>query len=66
MVWLQLTRLCMLKMELIKHNHIGLTLRKNRVIRRMMEQLNYKVLRLDRIQFAGLTKKDIPRGRFRF
>ncbi|MCB0802067.1 MAG: rRNA pseudouridine synthase [Flavobacteriales bacterium] len=39
---------------------------KNRVIRRMMEQLNYKVLRLDRIQFAGLTKKDIPRGRFRF
>lgn len=39
---------------------------KNRVIRRMMEALNYKVVRLDRIQFAGLTKKDLPRGRFRF
>lgn len=39
---------------------------KNRVIRRMMEHLGYKVVRLDRIQFAGLTKKDIPRGRFRF
>lgn len=39
---------------------------KYRVIRRMMEHLNHKVLRLDRIQFAGLTKKNIPRGRFRF
>ena len=39
---------------------------KNRVIRRLMESLGYKVLRLDRIQFAGLTKKDVPRGRFRF
>ncbi len=39
---------------------------KNRIIRRMMEALGYKVTRLDRIQFAGLTKKDIPRGRFRF
>lgn len=38
---------------------------KNRIIRRMMEALNYKVTRLDRVQFAGLTKKDIPRGRFR-
>lgn len=39
---------------------------KYRVIRRMMEHLNHKVLRLDRIQFAGLTKKNIPRGRHRF
>ncbi|MBL4710275.1 MAG: rRNA pseudouridine synthase [Flavobacteriales bacterium] len=38
---------------------------RNRIIRRMMEHLNYKVTKLDRIQFAGLTKKDIPRGRFR-
>ncbi len=37
-----------------------------RVIRRMMEHLGYKVLRLDRTQFAGLTKKNIPRGRHRF
>jgi 23S rRNA pseudouridine2605 synthase len=39
---------------------------KNRVIRRMMEALGYKVARLDRVQFAGLTKKDIPRARYRF
>lgn len=39
---------------------------KNRVIRRMMEALGYTVVRLDRIQFAGLTKKDLPRGRHRF
>ena len=38
---------------------------RNRIIRRMMEHLNYKVTKLDRVQFAGLTKKDIPRGRFR-
>lgn len=38
---------------------------KNRIIRRMMESLDYKVTKLDRVQFAGLTKKDIPRGRFR-
>ena len=38
---------------------------KNRIIRRMMEALGYKVTKLDRVQFAGLTKKDIPRGRFR-
>lgn len=38
---------------------------KNRIIRRMMESMGYKVTKLDRIQFAGLTKKDIPRGRFR-
>ena len=38
---------------------------RNRIIRRMMESMGYKVTKLDRIQFAGLTKKDIPRGRFR-
>jgi len=38
---------------------------RNRIIRRMMESLGYKVTKLDRVQFAGLTKKDIPRGRFR-
>lgn len=38
---------------------------KNRIIRRMMEAMGYKVTKLDRVQFAGLTKKDIPRGRFR-
>lgn len=38
---------------------------RNRIIRRMMEHLGYKVTKLDRVQFAGLTKKNIPRGRFR-
>jgi 23S rRNA pseudouridine2605 synthase len=38
---------------------------KNRIIRRMMESMGYKVTKLDRVQFAGLTKKDLPRGRCR-
>lgn len=39
---------------------------KNRVIRRMFEYLGYKVIRLDRVYFAGLTKKALPRGRWRY
>jgi len=39
---------------------------KNRIIRRIFEHLGYEVVRLDRILYAGLTKKDIPRGRWRF
>jgi 23S rRNA pseudouridine2605 synthase len=38
---------------------------KNRVIRRMFEHLGYEVVKLDRVSFAGLTKKDLPRGRWR-
>lgn len=38
---------------------------KNRIVRRMFESLGYAVLKLDRVQFAGLTKKDLPRGMFR-
>jgi 23S rRNA pseudouridine2605 synthase len=38
---------------------------KNRVVRRLFETLGYKVLKLDRVVFAGLTKKDLPRGRWR-
>lgn len=38
---------------------------RNRIIRRMVEHMGYKVTKLDRVQFAGLTKKNIPRGRFR-
>jgi 23S rRNA pseudouridine2605 synthase len=38
---------------------------KNRIIRRVFEKLGYEVVKLDRVGFAGLTKKDIPRGRFR-
>jgi 23S rRNA pseudouridine2605 synthase len=39
---------------------------KNRIVRRMIEHLGYKVVKLDRVVFAGLTKKDLPRGRWRF
>lgn len=38
---------------------------KNRIVRRMFEKLGYEVVKLDRVQFAGLTKKDLPRGYFR-
>jgi 23S rRNA pseudouridine2605 synthase len=39
---------------------------KYRIVRRMMEHLGYKVVKLDRVFFAGLTKKNLPRGRWRF
>ncbi len=39
---------------------------KNRIVRRIFEHLNYKVIRLDRVAFAGLTKKDISRGKWRY
>ncbi len=38
---------------------------KNRIVRRMFESLGYKVNKLDRVYFAGLTKKDVPRGKWR-
>lgn len=39
---------------------------KNRIIRRMFESLGYKVKKLDRVYFAGLTKKNLRRGQWRF
>ncbi len=39
---------------------------KNRIVRRIFEHLGYEVKKLDRVVFAGLTKKDLPRGRWRF
>lgn len=38
----------------------------NRIIRRIFEKLGYKVEKLDRVYFAGLTKKNLPRGKWRF
>lgn len=38
---------------------------RNRIVRRIFESLGYKVSRLDRVFFAGLTKKDLPRGKWR-
>ncbi|HHP7240668.1 MAG TPA: pseudouridine synthase [Cyclobacteriaceae bacterium] len=41
--------------------HIG----KNRVVRRIFEKLGYDVIKLDRVMFGPLTKKDLPRGKWR-
>ena len=38
---------------------------KNRIVRRIFEHLGYSVHKLDRVVFAGLTKKDLPRGHYR-
>lgn len=47
--------------------HIGIELHsgKNRIVRRIFEHIGYEVTRLDRVIFAGLTKKDLPRGKWR-
>jgi 23S rRNA pseudouridine2605 synthase len=39
---------------------------KNRIVRRIFEHLGYRVIKLDRVQFAGLTKKNLRRGDWRF
>lgn len=41
--------------------HVG----RNRIVRRIFEHLGYEVVKLDRVMYAGLTKKDLPRGRYR-
>lgn len=38
---------------------------RNRIIRRLFEHIGYEVIRLDRVVFAGLTKKDLPRGKWK-
>lgn len=39
---------------------------RNRIVRRMFESLGYEVTKLDRTAYAGLTKKELPRGKWRF
>ena len=39
---------------------------KNRIVRRIFEHFGYQILRLDRVFFAGITKKNLPRGHWRF
>lgn len=39
---------------------------KNRIVRRIFEHFGYRVKKLDRVLFAGLTKKNLPRGKYRF
>jgi 23S rRNA pseudouridine2605 synthase len=49
------------KNEVMVEIHIG----KNRIVRRIFENLGYEVERLDRVFYGGLTKKDLPRGDYR-
>ena len=51
-----------------RKNEVGVTLHsgRNRIVRRIFESLDYQVEKLDRVVFAGLTKKDLPRGSWRF
>lgn len=50
-----------------KKDEVGLKLHmgRNRVVRRMFEALGYEVVKLDRVVFAGLTKKELQRGEWR-
>ncbi|MDF1695144.1 MAG: pseudouridine synthase [Saprospiraceae bacterium] len=59
------------EIEFVKNapkNEVGLKLHmgKNRIVRRLFEHLGYHVNKLDRTYYAGLTKKDLPRGFSRF
>jgi len=49
-------------------NQVGIEIHsgKNRIVRRIFENLGYRVVKLDRVYFAGLTKKNLPRGRWRY
>lgn len=49
------------------NNEIGVEIKsgKNQVVRRLLEALGYQVLKLDRVMYADLTKKDLPRGYYR-
>jgi len=46
---------------------IGIEIRsnKNRIVERIFESLEYEVVKIDRVVYAGLTKKDLPRGHWR-
>lgn len=50
------------------HSQVGIEIHsgRNRIVRRIFEALGYRVIKLDRVQFAGLTKKNLRRGDWRF
>ena len=50
------------------YNQAGIEIHsgRNRIVRRIFESLGYHVTKLDRVYFAGLTKKNLPRGRWRY
>ncbi|HUH46549.1 MAG TPA: pseudouridine synthase [Arenibacter sp.] len=47
---------------------VGIELRstRNKIVQRIFEELNYEVIKIDRVVYAGLTKKDLPRGHWRY
>ena len=51
-----------------KKDDVGIEIHsgKNRIVRRIFEALGYRVVKLDRVYFAGLTKKNLQRGRWRY
>jgi 23S rRNA pseudouridine2605 synthase len=51
----------------LKKNEVGIEIHigRNRIVRRIFEHLGYNVTKLDRVMLGPLTKKDLPRGRFR-
>ena len=53
--------------KLEKSNEIGIEIHigKNRIVRKIFEIINHKVIKLDRVMFGPLTKKDLPRGKWR-
>lgn len=53
--------------DIKKRNEVGIEIHigKNRIVRRIFEHLGYSVEKLDRVYYAGLVKKDLPRGRWR-
>lgn len=62
-----------IKADEVSHVHgaskreVGISIHsgRNRIVRRIFESLGYEVITLDRVVFAGLTKKDLPRGHWR-
>ena len=52
----------------VKKSEVGLEIHsgRNRIVRRLFEYFGYNVIKLDRVYFAGLTKKNLPRGKWRF
>lgn len=54
--------------DINNRKHLGIEIHsgRNRIIRRAFEHLGYEVVKLDRNSFAGLTKKNLPRGKYRF
>ena len=50
-----------------KKTEVGIEIHsgRNRIVRKIFEHFGYSVTKLDRVVFAGLTKKNLPRGRWR-